>query len=150
MPDPCARLVPTLEIFDNLTARTTVLYAPIPDVERNIDDCSATDTNGIDPPAIEPCLKRVVTILERANARLTALRDGILNPVPDDQRPPILLQLGVVDTQAALAVQLAKEVRGKVTGDPSGGVGLAVPDAVPGRTMVLYEPIPEDNQPPTP
>lgn len=28
-PDPCRDLVPTLEVFDNLTGRTMVLYAPL-------------------------------------------------------------------------------------------------------------------------
>lgn len=89
---------------------------------RNIDDFAATDEDGIDAAAIERRLKRVVDVVTRANARLTAIRDGILQPVPDDTTP-ILLQLGQLDTQAALAVQLSKEVRAKVTGDPSGGVG---------------------------
>ena len=81
--------------------------------DRDIDELDRGDEDGLDPAAIERRLGRVVRILERANNRLTAIRDGV-QPVPDDGRPPIIARLDQIDVGLKTGTQLAAEIRGKI------------------------------------
>jgi hypothetical protein len=83
--------------------------------ERRIDDTDRDDENGIDNAAIARRLGRVVRVLERAANRMTNIRDGIAQPVPDDGKPQIVAQLDAVDAQTATAVRLAAEIRAIVS-----------------------------------